>query len=103
MLKNFSNKSNIFSDKYKIIIFFSDARKFFEEEYELNIDDFESGSDVFMRELFAKAQCQISVFSDAENYKRVKIVPEKYNPLLSQVNILQTQYLLKTEAGKTVR
>jgi len=31
------------------------------------------------------------------------MVPPKFNPLLCQVNLLLTQYLRKTEEGKSVR
>jgi hypothetical protein len=85
------------------LFFFSETRKFFLREYELDIENFESGSRTFLQELFARGQCQVSIFSDSEGYKRIEMFPEVYDPLLNQVNLLLTQYLRATEPGKVVR
>ena len=69
----------------------------------MEVEKYESGSVAFMKDLHQRANCQISIFSDAESYKRVEMVPPKFNPLLCQVNLLLTQYLKKTEEAKVVR
>ena len=73
------------------------------DEYEIEIHKFESGSMTFLKELYVKAQCQVSIFSDAENYRRIEMFPKEYDPMLNQVNLLLTQYLTVSEVGKTVR
>lgn len=92
---------NLFSRKGEELE--KDAAKFFKEIYDLDIEMFESGSDCFLRELVERSNCQFSIFSDSESYKRVLMIPETYNPLMEHVNILMTQYLKKTEPRKTVR
>lgn len=79
------------------------AKDFFDLVYNLKIENFESGSTSFLKELTRKSSSQVSVFSDEKNYKRILMVPEEYDPLLAQVNILLTQYLVATEPRKTVR
>ena len=69
----------------------------------MDVENYKSGSVAFMKDLHQRAHCQISIFSDAESYRRVEMVPPKFNPLLCQVNLLLTQYLLQTEKGKVVR
>ena len=78
-------------------------RHYFLSQFDICLDDFESGSDAFFNELHLKSHCQISIFSDFDNYRRIVMVPPEYDPLLEQVNILQTQYLTQGERGKTVR
>ena len=69
----------------------------------MDLEDFESGSEAFLNELHLRCHCQISVFSDADNFRRILMVPPDYDPLLQQVNILQTQYLTDGSVGKTCR
>jgi len=89
--------------KKMFLLFFRDMKDFFMEEYEISIQDFESGSISFLKELYLRGQCQVSIFSDSENYKRIEMFPKKFDPMLNQVNILLTQYLTITEPGKVVR
>lgn len=79
------------------------AASYFQEYYKIDISKFGSGSVDFLKELTRKACVQVSIFSDSENYKRILMVPEVYDPMRDQVNVLLTQYLLKTEHRKTVR
>jgi len=86
-----------------IFLCFREAKEFFLQEYDIQIEKFESGSLSFLRELHLKGQCQVSIFSDSEGYKRIEMYPKEFDPFLNQVNILLTQYLTETEPGKTVR
>lgn len=86
-----------------MLFIFREAREYFLEEFDLDIDKFESGSRTFLQELHVRGQCQVSVFSDSEGYRRIEMFPEAFDPLLNQVNILLTQYLVQTEPGKVVR
>ena len=79
-----------------------EAANYFAKRFNLDVSTYESGSVEFLKSLTEKCLCQVSVFSDSENYKRILMVPEKYD-LLQHVNILLTQYLNKTEPRKTVR
>lgn len=78
-------------------------RQFFEENYDMDISTYESGSLLFLNDLHQRANCQTSIFSDSDNYRRIVMVPEKFDPLLEQINLLQTQYLTQNEIGKTER
>ena len=101
-------KKNIHREYYKVLELkgenlVEEAKSFYRRRYGLDTDDYEQGSEVFLRELYRKGSCQVSIFSDRENYRRVLMVPEEYEPLLEHVNILLTQYLRKTEPRKTVQ
>ena len=89
---------------YTVFYFiFRNVEKFFLTEYDIQIWEFESGSIEFLKELYVRGQCQVSIFSDAENYRRIEMFPKEFDPMLNQVNLLLTQYLTNSEVGKTIR
>jgi hypothetical protein len=63
----------------------------------MNIDDYESGSLVAMKQIFNLFGVQISIFDDSVIHRRVLMWPDNHRPELPQVYVLKTQYPIVTK------
>jgi hypothetical protein len=69
----------------------------FYNDHGMNINDYESGSIVAMKQIYHLFSVQISIFDDSVIHKRVLMYPTKHVPELSQVYVLKTQYPIVTK------